>query len=62
MVLPAWLERLNAQFPLRYTAWLLSALGALLGLFTWVGFGVGGWFALVCLALTALGVFLFPNR
>ncbi len=55
MVLPAWLERLNAQFPLRYTAWLLSALGALLGLFTWVGFGVGGWFALVCLALTALG-------
>ena len=43
--MPAWLERLNSQFPLRYAAWLLSALGALLSLVTWVGFGVGGWFA-----------------
>ena len=51
-----WLQRLNAQFPLRYAAWLLSAAGALLFLFTWVAFGVGAPLALLLLAFAALGV------
>ena len=54
--MPDWLERLNAQFPLRYAAWLLAAIGALLGLFTWTAFGVGQTPAVLCMALTVLGV------
>jgi glutamate synthase domain-containing protein 2 len=51
-----WLEKLDRQIPVRYSAWLLCAVGTLLALFAWVGFGVGGWLALLLAALTALGV------
>jgi glutamate synthase domain-containing protein 2 len=52
----AWLHRLDQHFPLRYTAWLLCAIGLLLAAFSWVAFGVGGALALLFLSLTALGL------
>jgi glutamate synthase domain-containing protein 2 len=51
-----WLQRLDRQFPVRYWAWLLSAVLFLLGTFSWVAFGVGGWVALAGLFLTGLGL------
>ena len=49
------LDRLNALYPIRYTALALCVLFALLSLFSLVGFGVGaGWF-LVFGALSVLG-------
>ena len=51
-----WLIKLNEHFPIRYTAWLLSAVGLLMCTYTWVAFGFGGWAALVLLFLTALGL------
>jgi glutamate synthase domain-containing protein 2 len=50
-----WLHRIDAHFPVRYTAWFLSAVVALLGAFAWVAFGVGGFWALLGLFLVALG-------
>ncbi|MET0334000.1 MAG: FMN-binding glutamate synthase family protein [Rhizobacter sp.] len=50
----AWLLKLNQFFPVRYTAWLLCAVGLLLSAFTWVGFGTSG--ALVLLFALGLGV------
>ena len=50
-----WLSRLDRHFPVRYTGWLLCAVGFLLAAFTWVGFGVGGWWALVFLFGIGLG-------
>jgi glutamate synthase domain-containing protein 2 len=50
-----WLHRLDQHFPVRYTAWLLAAVGTLLFAFTHVAFGMGGGVALVCLFLTGLG-------
>jgi glutamate synthase domain-containing protein 2 len=50
-----WLHRIDQHFPVRYTAWLLSALGLLLFTFTWVAFGLGAPAALLCLFLLALG-------
>ena len=53
----AWLHRLDQHFPVRYTAWLLSAVVALLGGLGWVlgGPGALGLAALAGLFLTALG-------
>ncbi|KPF45947.1 glutamate synthase [beta proteobacterium AAP51] len=51
----AWLNRIDQHFPVRYTAWLLSAIGLLLFSFTFVAFGSGGFMALLCLFLLALG-------
>jgi len=51
-----WLQRLNEQFPIRYAVWLISAVGALVTLFTWVAFGVGGFAALLFITLTGLGL------
>jgi glutamate synthase domain-containing protein 2 len=53
----AWLHRLDQHFPVRYTAWLLSAVVALLGGVGWVlgGPGMLGLAALAGLFLTALG-------
>ncbi len=51
-----WLSRLDQHFPLRYSAWLLCAVGFLLSAFAWVGFGAGGWWALACLGGVGLGV------
>ncbi|WP_326539788.1 FMN-binding glutamate synthase family protein [Pseudorhodoferax sp.] len=51
----AWLHKIDQHFPVRYTAWLLSAVGLLLSLFTWVAFGSGGPPALLFLFLVLLG-------
>jgi glutamate synthase domain-containing protein 2 len=51
----AWLDKLDQHFPVRYSAWLLSAMGLLLFGFTFVAFDTGGVLALVCLFLSVLG-------
>jgi glutamate synthase domain-containing protein 2 len=51
-----WLKRLDQHFPLRYTAWLVCAIGLLLSLFSWIGFRTGGALVLVFVFLTALGL------
>ena len=51
----AWLQSFDQHFPVRYTVWLFSAVGLLLGSFTHVAYGVGGGFALLCLFLVGLG-------
>jgi glutamate synthase domain-containing protein 2 len=51
----AWLRKIDQHFPVRYTAWLLSAVGLLLATFTWVAFHQGGGLALLCLFLLGLG-------
>ncbi len=51
----AWLDRLDAHFPVRYTAWLFCAVACLINAFTWVAFGRGGELALVFLFLSGLG-------
>ena len=50
-----WLHRIDQHFPVRFTVWLLSAVGALLFGFTAVAFGVGAGAALLCLFLVGLG-------
>ncbi len=50
------LERLNALYPVRYTAFALCVLIALLSLFTLVGFGVGGWTFLLFAGLCVVGL------
>jgi len=50
-----WLHRIDQHFPVRYTAWIASAVGLLLFAFTWIAFDVGGVAALVCLFLVGLG-------
>ncbi len=52
----AWLHQLDQHFPVRYAAWLLSAVGLLLFGFTWVAFDTFGFAALVCLFLVLLGL------
>jgi glutamate synthase domain-containing protein 2 len=49
------LDRLNALYPVRYTALALAVIGTLLSLFTLVAFGTGGWALLVCGGLSAVG-------
>ena len=51
-----WLRRLDQHFPVRYSAWLACAVVMMLAAFSWVAFDRGGWLALICLALTLLGV------
>jgi len=50
-----WLHRIDQHFPVRYTAWIASAVGLLLFAFTWIAFDVGGVAALACLFLVGLG-------
>ncbi|MBK6469511.1 MAG: FMN-binding glutamate synthase family protein [Betaproteobacteria bacterium] len=50
-----WLHRLDQQFPVRYSVWLLCGIGLLLFSFTFVAFDTGGFAALACLFLVALG-------
>ncbi|MCR5884790.1 FMN-binding glutamate synthase family protein [Rhizobacter sp. J219] len=52
----AWLHTLNQYYPVRYTAWLLCAVGLLLSAFAWVGFGTSGMLVLLFALLLALGV------
>ena len=49
------LDRLNALYPVRYTALALCVVCALLSLFTLVGFGIGGFWFLVFTGLSVLG-------
>jgi glutamate synthase domain-containing protein 2 len=51
----AWLHRLDQHFPVRYTAWLLAAVGVLVFAFTEVVVGTGALAALLCLFLVLLG-------
>jgi glutamate synthase domain-containing protein 2 len=51
----AWLQHIDAHFPVRYTVWVLAGVGCLLFTFTWVAFGVGGFAALLLLFLVGLG-------
>jgi glutamate synthase domain-containing protein 2 len=50
-----WLHKIDKHFPVRFTAWLFSAVGLLLASFTWVAFQRGGGVALLCLFLVGLG-------
>jgi|CXWL01.1.fsa_nt_gi glutamate synthase domain-containing protein 2 len=50
-----WLHRIDTHFPVRFSAWLASGIGAVLFAGTWVAFGFGGPAALVCLFLVGLG-------
>ncbi|MDM7944249.1 MAG: FMN-binding glutamate synthase family protein [Hydrogenophaga sp.] len=50
------LDRLNALYPVRYTALGLCVLLALLSLFTLVAFGIGGFWFLLFAGLSALGL------
>ena len=54
--MPAWLLKLNEQFPIRYMVWLICATGFLLSAFTWVAFHTGGALALLFLFLVGLGI------
>ena len=51
-----WLKRLDRHFPVRYSVWLLCAVGMLLAAFTWVAFGLGGWLALAFMFLVGMGI------
>ena len=50
------LAKANAYFPIRYTAWGLCIFAALLSGFSIVAFGVGWFYALIFIALSALGI------
>ena len=50
------LDRLNSLYPIRYTALAASIVLALLSLFTWIGFGIGGQLVLLFGLLSALGL------
>jgi len=56
--MPVWLLKLDERLPLRYSFWLASAAGLVLGLFTWSTFGSdsGAVAALLCGTLTLVGV------
>ena len=51
-----WLDKIEPYFPVRYAAWLATAVGALLFAFTYVAFGSGGGLALLFLLLFGLGL------
>lgn len=53
--MPEWLIALDRHFPIRLLAWLGCAVGALLSLFLFVAYGVGGWWALLFIALVVVG-------
>jgi glutamate synthase domain-containing protein 2 len=53
--LHAWLLRIDQHFPVRYTAWLLSALLCLALAISWLTLGFGGLLALAALGLVAVG-------
>ena len=50
-----WLKQLDRHVPVRFSMWLLCAVGLLLSAFTWVAFGIGGWLALGFMFLVGLG-------
>ena len=50
-----WLKLVDRHVPVRYSVWVLCAVGMLLCAFTWVGFGVGGGPAFAFMLLVGLG-------
>ena len=50
-----WLETIDRVFPVRYTVWLASGIGVLVFGAAWLGMGMSGVPALVCLFLLGLG-------
>ena len=50
-----WLKQLDRHVPVRYSVWLLCALGAVVGAVMWAVHGTGAWLALVFLLLVGLG-------
>jgi glutamate synthase domain-containing protein 2 len=52
----AWLNRLDTHFPVRYTAWLVCGIAALLALFAVVATGLGVVLLVVFAGLTLLGL------
>ena len=50
-----WLKQLDRHLPVRYSVWLLCALGVVVCLTAWVVAGIGGWLALVFMLLVGLG-------
>ena len=53
--MPAWLRKIDQYFPVRYTAWVLSAVLCGIFAFTWYAFDFGGLLALFFLAVVGLG-------
>ena len=51
----AWLQKIDAHFPVRYTAWLLSGVVGLLAALAWAVTNNGGPLALAALGLVVLG-------
>ena len=51
------LNTLNSFFPIRFTAFGLSVMGLLLSVFTLVGFGIGGFSAVVFATLVGVGIY-----
>ncbi len=51
-----WLQRLDHHFPIRYSTWLLCAVGLMLSAFSWVAFGMGGGLVLMFGLLVGLGL------
>ena len=53
----AWLQKIDQLFPVRFTAWALCAVGLVLFSLSWAMMDLsgGGWAALLCLFLVALG-------
>ncbi|HEX7440221.1 MAG TPA: FMN-binding glutamate synthase family protein [Caldimonas sp.] len=52
----AWLKRLDQHFPIRYSIWLLCAVGLVASAVAWMRMGIGAWLMLAFLALVLLGV------
>ena len=51
----AWLYRLDRFFPVRYSVWMLCALGFAISMLCWFALGVGWLPALAFLFLVGLG-------
>jgi glutamate synthase domain-containing protein 2 len=54
--MPAWLTKLDEQFPIRYLVWLVCGIGFLLSAFVWVSFHVGAVPVLLFALLVGLGI------
>jgi glutamate synthase domain-containing protein 2 len=51
-----WLKRLDQHFPIRYSVWLLCAVGLVASAVAWMRMGMSAWLMLAFLALVLLGV------
>jgi glutamate synthase domain-containing protein 2 len=51
-----WLKKLDRHLPVRYSVWMLCAVGMLLAAFTWAAFDMGAWIAIGLAVLVAVGI------